>query len=293
MEFVRSLRTVLNHDVREKLKDDRGRLRGVEAKQEDEDIEQKGTMSRKTFEKIFQRSDQVNFSADQVWHFLIQLGLAIPILGKEEEPRILVPSLISDKTRDTMMKRAKEQDDTITLQYTFDWNYKSLQSFDDLVVIFTRLFFKEGGEGEIAQCFSQKIEKRTLGCVAGVYGKFTVPQTSEDLSFTVLQYDEASGGDSFESMQRLLRIKLKCISFSAVVVLRTLDEAFSKKYAEVERGLPCQECEEEGERGKIIRLDEGLRPQKHKDYCDGLARHNLTPELKTLLTLSGDSNVST
>ena len=189
MEFVRSLRTVLSHDIREKLKDDRGRLRGAEAKQEDEDIEQKGTMSRKTFEKIFQRSDQVNFSADQVWHFLIQLGLAIPILGKEEEPRILVPSLISDKTRDTMMKRAEERDDTITLQYAFDWNYKSLQSFDDLVVIFTRLFFKEGGEGEIAQCFSQKIEKRTLGCVAGVYGKFTVPQTSEYLSFTLLQYD--------------------------------------------------------------------------------------------------------
>ena len=250
-------------------------------------------MCYKTFEKIFQRSDQVNFSADQVWDFLIQLGLAIPILGKEEEPRILVPSLISDKTRDRMMKRAEERDGTITLQYAFDWNYKSLQSFDDLVVIFTRLFFKEGGEGEIAQCFSQKIEKRTLGCVAGVYGKFTVPQTSEDMSFTLLQFDEASGGDSFESMQRLLRIKLKPINFSAVEVLRTLDEAFSQKYSEVERGLPCEECEEEGEKGRIIRLDEGLRPPKHKDYCDGLARHNLSQKLKTLLTLSGDSNIST
>ena len=93
-------------------------------------------------------------------------------------------------------------------------------------------------------------------------------------------------------MQRLLRIKLKPINFSAVEVLRTLDEAFSEKYSELERGLPCQECEEEGERGRIIRLDEGLRPRKHKDYCDGLARHNLTPELKTLLTLSGDSNIS-
>ena len=154
------------------------------------------------------------------------------------------------------------------------------------------MFFKEGGEGEIAQCFSQKIEKRTLGCVAGVYGKFTVPQTSEDMSFTLLQYDEPSGGDSFESMQRLLRIKLKPINFSAVEVLRTLDEAFSQKYSELERGLPCEECEKEGKRGTIIRLDEGLRPRKHKDYCDGLARHNLTPELKTLLTSSGNIDIS-
>ena len=94
-------------------------------------------------------------------------------------------------------------------------------------------------------------------------------------------------------MQRLLRIKLKPVSPSAIEVLRTLNEAFSQKYSEVERGVPCKECEKEGERGRIIRLDEGLQPRKHKDYCDGLARHNLTPELKTLLTLSGDSNIST
>ena len=113
------------------------------------------------------------------------------------------------------------------------------------------------------------------------------------MSFTLLQYDETYGGDSFESVQRLLRIQLKPINFSAVEVLRTLNEIFSQEYSEVERGLPCEECEKEGERGRIIRLDEGLRPRKHKDYCDGLARHNLTPELKNLLTLSGDSNIST
>ena len=135
MAFVQSLRTIISHDVREKLKDKRGKLKGGEAKQEDEDIQQKGTMSYATFEKIFNQSKEVKFSPEQVWQFLIQLNLAIPILGKGES-RILVPSLISDRTREKMMKRAEEQDDMISIQYVFDWNYKSLQGFHDLHTAF-------------------------------------------------------------------------------------------------------------------------------------------------------------
>ena len=82
---------------------------------------------------------------------------------------------------------------------------------------------------------------------------------------------------------------MKPVGPSAIEVLRTLNEAFSQKYSEVERGLPCQDCEGEGEKGRIIQLDEGLRPRKHKDYCDDLERHDLCPRLKTLLTSSGSS----
>ena len=226
MAFVQSLRTIISHDVREKLKDKHGKLKGGEAKQEDEDIQQKGTMSYATFEKIFSQSKEVKFSSKQVWQFLIHLNLAIPILGKGES-RILVPSLISDQTREKMMKRAEEQDDMISIQYVFDWNYKSLRCFHDLVETFTRLFFKEGGGGEIAQCFSQKIENRTLGCVAGVYGKFTRPRTSEKMEFTLLQFDEADKPNSFKSMhfpsllEKLCRVVAYMLSFRHIKTIPT------------------------------------------------------------------------
>ena len=82
-----SLRTIISHDVLEKLKEG-GKLRGEEAQKEHDDIYQRGTMSKATFKKIFDKSKEsarVDFSDDQVWSFIIQLGLAFPIAGMEEK----------------------------------------------------------------------------------------------------------------------------------------------------------------------------------------------------------------
>ena len=49
MAFVQSLRTIISHDVREKLKEG-GKLRGEEAQKEHDDIYQRGTMSKATCE---------------------------------------------------------------------------------------------------------------------------------------------------------------------------------------------------------------------------------------------------
>ena len=102
------------------------------------------------------------------------------------------------------------------------------------------------------------------------------------MEFTLLQYDEACTKNSPTSRQRLLQIKLKPMSQSAVEVLRTLDRAFSKMYSNLERGLPCEECEKLGERGRMITLDEELRPDDYEDNCDGPHCHNLKPKLKDL-----------
>ena len=67
-------------------------------------------------------------------------------------------------------------------------------------------------------------------------------------------------------------------------VLRTLDRAFSERYPRLKRGLPCEECEELGEKGRMITLDEELRPDEYEDNCDGPHCHNLKPELKDLLS---------
>ena len=280
MAFVASLRSVISHDVCDKLK----QLQGEDVDKEEKDIKYKGTMSYKTFLRIFNQSQEHKFSPEQVWQFLVHLGLAIPINDMDKEPRILVPSLISDETKATMMERADCKKDTLSLQYVFAWDHRSLHSFHDLVVTFTRLFFQEGKGGKIAQSFSQKIEKRTLGCVAGVYGKFTEPHTSQKMEFTLLQYDEACTKNSLTSRQRLLRIKLKPESRSAVEVLRSLDRAFSERYSDLERGLPCEKCEKLGEKGRMIALDEELRPDDYEDNCDGPHCHNLEPKLKDLLS---------
>ena len=87
-----------------------------------------------------------------------------------------------------------------------------------------------------------------------------------------------------KSRKRLLQIKLKPMSQSAVEVLRTLDRAFSKIFSDLERGLPCEECEEQGEKGRMIALDEELRPDDYEDNCDGPHCHNLEPKLKDLLS---------
>ena len=241
-------------------------------------------MSYKTFLRIFNQSQELKFSPEQVWQFLLHLGLAIPINDMDKEPRILVPSLISDETREKMMERADCKKDTLSLQYIFPWDHRSLHSFHDLVVTFTRLFFQEGKGGKITQSFSQKIEKRTLGCVAGVDGKFTEPHTSKRMEFTLLQYDEATTENSLKSRKRLLKIKLKPTSHSAVEVLRALDRAFSERYPHLKRGLPCEECEKLGEKGRMIALDEQLRPDEFEDNCDFPYCHNLEPKLTDIFS---------
>ena len=74
------------------------------------------------------------------------------------------------------------------------------------------------------------------------------------------------------------------MSRSAVEVLRTLDRAFSEMYSNLERGLPCEECEELGEKGRMIALDEELCPDEFEDNCDFPHCHNLEPKLKDLLS---------
>ena len=104
------------------------------------------------------------------------------------------------------------------------------------------------------------------------------------MEFTLLQYDEAFTKNSLKSRQRLLQIKLKPESRSAVEALRALDRAFSERYPHLKRGLPCDECEELGEKGRMIALDEELRPDDYEDNCDGPHCHNLEPKLKDLLS---------
>ena len=146
-------------------------------------------MTYSTFEKIYSsHKDRAGFTSEQMWHFLTELGLAYEIMGRSEERRILVPSLISDETKKEFMKKIMGDSDVV-VQYQFQRNAMTLDSFDKFVKIFTQKFFKEGGGGEVGLAFSEKVENKKLGAVAGVRGQMALPDRSERVDFLLLHYE--------------------------------------------------------------------------------------------------------
>ena len=288
MTFVQSLRAIIGHDVLDKMDgEDEGR----------EDLYQKGTMTYTTFKKIYNsQKDRAEFTSEQMWHFLTELGLAYEIMGRSEERRILVPSLISDKTKEKFMKKI-EGDNDIVVQYQFRRHEKTLGSFDNFVKIFTQKFFKEGGGGEMRLAFSEKVENKKLGAVAGVQGQMALPDSDERMDFVLLHYEvqaPAGFGDDeanpFKLIQRQLRVHLRplkgSLTGSAIDALRTFDEAFTQEYPEVIRGLLCKECREE-DVNSIVPLDEKFHLQEFEEHCNALDQHEVEDHLKTLFSVPG------
>ena len=99
--------------------------------------------------------------------------------------------------------------------------------------------------------YCQKVEQRKLGLTVQVHGKPTMLGYSGGMEFTLLQYevpleiedDSDKDNNTFKKLQRQLRVHLRPLkgplTQSAVTVLRILDEAFSKKYGNLERSPRC------------------------------------------------------
>ena len=286
MSFVQSLRAIIGHDVLDKVKG-----------KEHDDLYQKGTMTYSTFEKIYRsQKERAAFTSEQMWHFLTELGLAYEIMGRSEERRILVPSLISDKTKETFMEKI-EGDNDVVVQYQLQRNAKTLGAFDNFVKIFTQKFFKEGGGGEMKLAFSEKVENKKLGAVAGVCGKMALPDSAERMDFVLLHYEvQVPAGfrydevNPFKLIQRQLRVHLRpakdSLTRSAIDALRTFDEAFTQEYPEVKRGLLCKECRAE-EVNSIALLDENFQLQEFEEHCNTLKQHEVEEHLRTLFSLPG------
>ena len=294
MAFVQSLRAIIGHDVLDKMDGE---------DEEREDLYQKGTMTFTTFEKIYNSQKETEetekrseLSCDRMWQFITELGLAYEIMGMSEERRILVPSHINNKTKEKFMEKI-EGDNDVVIQYQFKRNAKTLGSFDDFVKIFTQKFFKEGGGGDVIAAFSEKVESKQLGAVAGVHGQIMLPDKSEKMDFLLLHYevkvpDEAKDAEAnpFTLMQRQLRVHLRpskgCPTRSAFDALRMLDEAFVQEYPEVKRGLACKECIKQ-EKSSIVRLDGNLQLREYKERCNSFDHHELSIDLKTLFSKPG------
>ena len=88
MDLVRSLRTVISHKAVDAFKK-------AEFQNQKLELLQKGLLSYEDFRTIYNREPDRAFTEEQVWKFLIQLGLGCSLQENKEEKLILVPSLIN------------------------------------------------------------------------------------------------------------------------------------------------------------------------------------------------------
>ena len=146
--------------------------------------------------------------------------------------------------------------------------------------------------------FSEKVENKKLGAVAGVCGKMALPDSAERMDFILLHYEIQAPEDfnddvqtnPFKLIQRQLRVHLRpskgSLTRSAIDALRTLDKAFTQEYPEAERGLLCKECRAEGV-NSIAPLDENFQLQEFEEHCNTLKQHEVEDHLRTLFSLPG------
>ena len=107
------------------------------------------------------------FTEGQVWNFLLQLGLGCSL----HETQMLVPSLINDGMEEKIKKRGMElerHEESVSIQYNFD--KQNVGIFPRFLKIFTESMILGEKGGEILMSYSQKVEKKKLGNVAGVLG---------------------------------------------------------------------------------------------------------------------------
>ena len=165
--------------------------------------------------------------------------------------------------------------------------------------IFTQKFFKEGGGGEMRLAFSEKVENKKLGAVAGVRGQMDLPDSAVRMDFVLLHCEIQGPGDfnddvqtnPFKLIQRQLRVHLRpakgSLTGSAIDALRTFDEAFTQEYPEVKRGLLCKECRDE-DVNSIALLDETFQLREYEEHCNTLEQHEVEDHLKTLFSVPGN-----
>ena len=189
--FVKSLRTVITHKVKENFRE-------VKFKEDMQDLLKRGCLSFKSFREAYNKQEQ-EFEAEEAWRFMKELGLAFPFEERDSEGNetVMIPCLIKDDMEEKMKRKEREMeksDDAICLMYEFDCNSPSIWKYYKLLEVFAKTFLAQK-KGEFHSACSQKIEKRRLGTVAGIQGTFrwtnskTGMQKPMGYSFLLLEYE--------------------------------------------------------------------------------------------------------
>ena len=205
----------------------------------------------------------------------------------------MIPCLIKDDMEEKMKRKESEMeksDDAICFMYEFNCNSPSIWKYYKLLEVFAKTFLAQN-MGKFHSAYSQKIEKRRLGTVAGIQGTLrwtnskTGMQKPEEYSFLLLEYE--SPVDTLDQEKRPFALN-RGIKFhlqpttgemteDVFSILEKMDAAFKPHLDEVQRSLACKECLQDGTPG-YFRLQEGVKLDSEIEKCSE-TEHSLPQKL--------------
>ena len=135
--FVKSLRTVITHRVKERFKD-------VKHKKDLQDLVKRGCLSFEVFEEAYMKEGQ-KFKAEEAWRFMKELGLAFSFMKEDCElnETVMIPCLIKDDMEEKMKRKESEMeksDDAICIMYEFNSDSPSIWKYYKLLEVFAKTF---------------------------------------------------------------------------------------------------------------------------------------------------------
>ena len=270
MDVVKSMRTIISHTVIDSIKN-------VEFHKTD--LLEKGLLSYKAFEFLYNNASEQTFDKEKTWHFLIALGLACPLI-KSGEKCALVPCLVTNRMEDKIARAesSMEKDlEAVCFQYMFNPNSSSIGMYYKFITAFTETFLWGEKGGEIWFASSQKVENRKLGRVGGLRGvlKWHVEGVQEPqvFEFLILEYettDATIAGVSNYAVYRGVRIYLRSqkgpLTKAVFLIMQKMNLLFSVGLGPVQRTLQCKECQI-GEVEGHFDIGENLELQSDVDIC--------------------------
>ena len=234
-------------------------------------------------------------------HFLVQ--------ETTDDKVMMIPCLIDDTMEakiNDVERDLNNDEEAVCVRYLFDRTNSTIGLYHKFLEMFTRTFLwgENGGEFDVA--FSQKVEKRRLGCVGGVQGTIRWItdgiQKAKLFSFLILEYETAfcpaefGGGNSPKpySVDRGVRIHLKPqsgqLTKATFEILRKLDEVFSPFVGDTQRSLSCKECQKNKKDG-VFFMEEGLSLASSTRPCTWDLQHKPSQRIADLIETSQGDNL--
>jgi len=293
MKLVKSIRQIIRHDIKSPFQDS-GKLKDFH------EMIEKGFVSKGCFDQLYAATKEDQFPNEETWLFLINLGLASSI---EDPPSLYIPSLIDDENEVFIRKEMKvfEQDDKVLgFHYHFKRTKKVMGLYADIISkLASKRDVYKGKKQVISfkKAFSQKIENRLLGVVAGLRGslKWTLKNktTPAEYDFLILEYDTDYLADQNFQFARDKGIRvyirprdtLSAETFGVISLFDQLIKELTKgNYAgsneSFERFIICDKCSIEGKEGYFTEVGVNFRSTDDFQECNN--GHQLNQKHKTI-----------
>ena len=296
MDLVRSLRTVISHKTV-------GHFKKAQFQHKKLELLQKGLLCYEDFKSIYQSRPKQVFSERQVWDLLIQLGLAIPMEVNKETRQILVPSLINESMEEKVRTRGEElerHEACVSIQYNFDKDGKSIGMYCRLLKVFTESMLLGEKGGEIRMSYSQKVEQKKLGNVAGVLGvmRWHTKGIREPEAFEFLlsehettlpspDPEENTSDSECYAIHRGIRVSLRPVNGKICEAMFEILSMVNAKFTlnleqEVQSCQFCRQCTAEGKYG-YFPLNEGMQIQSTDGLCRPHLEHTMDKSLVEIM----------